>query len=140
MSERIVSFDEAKDLIFHKDKQLPYHPNGMRFTLYDKAGKEVFSDTYYSVGGGFILNHQEAMKDGTLGEQNHPLPYPFKTGQELLDLCNANRMTIAQIMMENEKSWRSEKEIKEGLLNIWNVMVKCVERGCHQEGILPRRT
>lgn len=137
LGKKFIAFEENTDLLFHYDKQLPYHPNGMRFTLYDQANKELYSDTYYSIGGGFILNHEAATKDAKLGESNHPLPFLFSTGQQLLDLCTANKMSIEQIMMENEKTWRSEAEIKQGLLNIWNVMVDCVERGCQHEGILP---
>jgi L-serine dehydratase len=137
LSNHKVSFNEPEDLIFHYDKQLPYHPNGMRFTLFDEKLKELYSDTYYSIGGGFILDHSHATKDATIGESDHPIPFPFLTGQELLNICKKESMTIEQVMMENEKTWRSEKEIREGLINIWNVMEKCVERGCHHEGILP---
>ena len=137
LSKFPIHFHDKEDLLFHYDKQLPYHPNGMRFTIYDGDKKELFSDTYYSVGGGFILNHETATSDATLGETNHPLPFPFTTGNQLLELCNQHHMTIEQIMMENEKTWRSEPEIREGLLKIWQAMQDCVKRGCHQEGILP---
>lgn len=134
-TKKSIPFHESEDLIFHADKQLPFHPNGMRFTLYDEKNQEIFSDTYYSTGGGFILNHAETSKKTT--DTSHKLPYPFTTGQELLDLCNKNNISIAQLMLENEKTWRTETEIKKGLLHIWNVMVECVQRGCNQEGILP---
>lgn len=137
LSQQVVPFVESNDLLFHYEKQLPYHPNGMRFTIYDKEQKELFSDTYYSIGGGFILNHQEATTEATLGEKNHPLPFPFKSGDELLKLCSSHQMTIEQVMMENEKTWRNESEIRQGLLHIWKVMQQCVERGCQTEGILP---
>ncbi|MFN4174973.1 MAG: L-serine ammonia-lyase, partial [Parachlamydiaceae bacterium] len=132
-----VQFDEPQDLVFHMDKQLPYHPNGMRFTAYDKEKNEIASEVYYSVGGGFIIDHASAMKDAHLVENAHKDPYPFTTADELLNLCKKHHMTVREIMMENEKSWRSEKEIKEGLLKIWHVMKACVERGCSEEGILP---
>jgi L-serine dehydratase len=132
-----VPFIEGKHLLFHKDKQLPYHPNGLRFRLFDSKEKLLFETTYYSVGGGFILSHEEATKDVHLGQIEHSLPYPFKTGEELLFHCKKQNLTIAQVMMENEKSWRDEKLIKERLILIWNVMMGCIERGCHHEGILP---
>jgi L-serine dehydratase len=132
-----IPFDEPHDLLFHYDKQLPYHPNGMRFTLYDDSNTELFTDTFYSIGGGFILNHKQATADATLGETNHPVPFPFTTSQQLLDYCNANNMTIEQVVLENEKTWRSEEEIRSGLIKIWKVMEGCVERGCQTEGILP---
>lgn len=132
-----VSFEESQQLLFHYDKQLPYHPNGMRFSAYDNRNKELKVEIFYSVGGGFIVDHASAGKDLHLGEGGHQLPFPFKTGDELLKICRKHNMTIEEVMMENEKTWRSEKEIREGLLKIWGVMKACIERGCHREGILP---
>lgn len=137
MGSHCIPFNESTDLLFHREKQLPYHPNGMRFTIYSAAGKELLSLVYYSVGGGFVVDHESASHDGHVIENQHKLPFPFLTGDELLVQCQLNNMTIAQLMMENEKSWRSETEIQEGLLKIWHVMEKCIERGCRQEGILP---
>lgn len=135
--KKTISFNEPAQLLFHYDKQLPYHPNGMRFTVYNANGKEIKNDVYYSVGGGFIIDHAAASKDTHLGEEAHKLPFPFKTGDELLDICRKNKMRIEDVMMANELTWRSEAEIHDGLLNIWNVMKGCVERGCQQEGMLP---
>lgn len=137
LNKKIVSFNEDQDLLFHKDKQLPYHPNGMRFTVYDEQNKELFSQVYYSVGGGFIVDHDTASQDKMLGDETHKLPYLFRTGDELLALCRKNNLTIKELVLENEKTWRSEAEIRQGLLHIWNVMKECIDRGCHQEGILP---
>ncbi|KAF3362765.1 L-serine dehydratase [Chlamydiales bacterium STE3] len=137
LGKKLVLFNETTDLLFHFDKQLPYHPNGMRFTIYNPNGKELLSQVYYSVGGGFIIDHDTASKDKTLGDEGHKLPYPFKNAEELLKLCRENRLSITQLMMENEKSWRSEQEIHDGLLNIWHVMEACIDRGCEQEGVLP---
>lgn len=132
-----IAFEEEKHLLFHFDKQLPYHPNGMRFIAYEQNSKELFSKVYYSVGGGFIIDHEAASKDVHLGEDAHKLPYPFNTAEELLRVCRINRIKIRDIMMENEKTWRNEQEIRQGLLKIWEVMKSCIERGCHQEGVLP---
>lgn len=132
-----IHFEESKHLIFHYDKQLPYHPNGMRFTAYDANRKELIVQIYYSVGGGFIVDHEMACKDKHLVENHHKLPFPFKTAEELLLIGRTHHLSIRDIMMENEKSWRSEADVKKGLLHIWNVMKECVERGCHQEGLLP---
>lgn len=133
-----VPYNESTDLLFHFDKQLPFHPNGMRFTVYDKNGIEIFHQVFYSVGGGFILEHQQATapKDQPK-EKVHTIPYKYDTAQQLLDYCEKTGLTIPQIVMENEKTWRSPEEIRAGLLNIWNVMKACANRGCHQEGILP---
>ena len=132
-----VPFNEKSDLLFHCDKQLPYHPNGMRFTAYDAQDKIILQKIYYSVGGGFIVEHDDAMQDKGIIQDSHKIPYPFKTAEELLVHCRCNHFSIAQLMMENEKAWRPEQEIKEGLLRIWEVMQSCVNRGCRQEGILP---
>lgn len=137
MGKQPSPFIENDQLIFHYDKQLPYHPNGMRFCAYDAKGKELLLQVWYSVGGGFIVDHETASKDKHLGEDNHKLPYPFKTADELLRIGRKNHLSIRAIIMENEKTWKTEEEIKKGLLHIWNVMKKCVERGCKQEGILP---
>lgn len=135
--KKTLGFHEDKDLIFHYATQLPYHPNGMRFTIFDAHRKELFSKVYYSVGGGFIVDHDTASKDKTLGDESHPLPFPFKTADELLKLCRQNQFRIEELMMENEKTWRSEDEVRSGLLKIWQVMKDCMDRGCEQEGILP---
>jgi L-serine dehydratase len=132
-----VPFNEETDLLFHYDKQLPFHPNGMRFHVFDAEGKELKVDVFYSVGGGFIVDHAAASADAHLGENAHKLPMPFKTAQGLLDLCRQHNIKIEDVMMTNELSWRPEKEVREGLLHIWSVMKACVDRGCHQEGILP---
>lgn len=132
-----IPFHEAQDLLFHMDKQLPYHPNGMRFTIYNAEKKELASHVYYSVGGGFVVDHAAASQTGQVISNAHKLPYPFKTAEELLKQCRAHKLTIPELMLENEKSWRSEEEVRKGILRIWNVMKKCIDRGCHQEGILP---
>lgn len=135
--EKKIPFEESRDIIFHMDKQLPFHPNGMRFTLYGMDKRELTSKVFYSVGGGFIVDHEAAKQDAHLIENHHSLPYPFHSGQELLEKCKEHNLSIAQLMMENEKSWRTEEEVKKGLLKIWHVMKACVDRGCHETGILP---
>lgn len=132
-----IVFQEASDLIFHYDKQLPYHPNGMRFTAYDEHNHPLLQHIYYSVGGGFIVDHETAMQDRTILQNAHQIPYPFKNAATLLELCRQHQLSIAELMMENEKTWRSEEEVKEGLWRIWDVMQACVQRGCVQEGVLP---
>lgn len=132
-----IAFNEDEHLTFHKDKQLAYHPNGMRFTAYNETGNEIFSKVSYSVGGGFIVDHETVSQDRSLGDETHEVPYPFKSAEALLQISRDHNMTIAEVILENEKTWRKEKEITDGLLNIWKVMKECIERGCHQEGILP---
>ncbi len=132
-----IQFKEEQDLLFHRDKQLPYHPNGMRFTFFGENGKELFSKVYYSVGGGFIVEHEHVHQGESVLPHEQKAPYPFKTAQELLSHCKANGFRIDELMMENEKSMRTEDEVRKGILNIWKVMCGCIARGVSQEGILP---
>ncbi|HEV2606559.1 MAG TPA: L-serine ammonia-lyase [Xanthomonadaceae bacterium] len=131
-----IAFDEKSDLVFNKGQKLPYHSNGMRFAAYDAAGNELATRDYYSVGGGFVVNHDEAAVDKIVPDTT-PLPHPFHSGDRLLELCAASGKTIAQVMLENEKVWRSEAEIRSGLLNIWKAMQECLARGTREKGVLP---
>ncbi len=134
--QKNIVFDPNNDLIFNRDKQLPYHPNGMRFRAYQEEVL-IFEQIYYSLGGGFIIDHVHAMQEKSEEVFSVSLPYFFETATELLDLCRTHQLTIAELMLENEKVWRSEEEIKAGLLNIWQIMQFSVNRGCQQTGILP---
>ncbi len=126
----------AFEIHFHKEQQLDYHPNGMKFTAFKENGDLLTSHIYYSIGGGFILDDRDINASQPHEAKASP-PYSFESAQELLTLCSKNHLTIAQLVMENEKTWRSEEEIRRGILNIWNVMQKCIDRGCHEEGTLP---
>ncbi len=134
-SQYPIAFEESQDLIFHYLDSLPYHPNGMRFSLFDATKTCLLSETYYSIGGGFIVNDQEIGQSKT--QEKPPVPYPFSTGKELLKHCKATGFSIAKIMLENEKTWHTEAEIKAWALKIWSVMQGCIERGCAESGILP---
>ncbi|MEP6482809.1 MAG: L-serine ammonia-lyase [Rudaea sp.] len=131
-----IAFDEKTDLIFNKRQKLPYHSNGMRFTAYDAAGEILATRDYYSVGGGFVVNHDEAAEDRIVPDTT-PLPFPFHSGDELLKLCKDAGKTIAEVIMANEKVWRSEADIRSGLLTLWKAMQDCVARGTREKGILP---
>ncbi|WP_215781849.1 L-serine ammonia-lyase [Paludibacterium sp. B53371] len=131
-----VAFVEKEHLILYRRETLPYHPNGMRFTAYDAAGAVVFTRIYYSVGGGFVVNEEAAGAD-RIALDSTELPYRFHSAKEMLAMCREQGMSISQLMMENEKVWRSEEEVRRGLLNIWEVMQACVRRGAEREGIMP---
>ncbi|MBW8829176.1 MAG: L-serine ammonia-lyase [Burkholderiales bacterium] len=135
-----VSFDEKTDLIFYRRESLPFHANGMRFIAYDTAGRELSSRTYYSVGGGFVVS-DEVAADGTRQKQIAPdttvLALPFHSGEELLEVTQREKLSIAQVMRRNEHHWRTDEEIDAGLLRIWGVMKACVERGLRTDGVLP---
>ncbi|MGY0232823.1 L-serine ammonia-lyase [Longispora urticae] len=121
------------ELTLHRRKSLPLHPNGMRFTAVDAEGHVLRARTYYSVGGGFVVDEHT----GQIKEDDTPVAYPFKTGDELLRMTKESGKSISEIMMANELSWRSEADIRAGLLHIWQVMRDCVQTGCSTEGILP---
>ncbi|OWY37500.1 L-serine ammonia-lyase [Xenophilus sp. AP218F] len=136
LGSRAVPFVEGEHLILHKKKTLPYHPNGMIFEAFDAAGQSLSKRAYYSVGGGFVVD-EAAIDAGFAPPGVTELKHPFKSAAELLALCQRHGKSISQIMLENELSWRSEEEVRAGLLNIWSVMQACVKRGCEREGILP---
>ncbi|POZ60816.1 L-serine ammonia-lyase [Chromobacterium alticapitis] len=136
LGKREIDFIEGEHLILHKKKTLPYHPNGMIFEAFDAAGNSLSKRAYYSVGGGFVVD-EAAIDAGFAPPGVTELKHPFKSAAELLALCQRHGKSISQIMLENELSWRSEEEVRAGLLNIWDVMQACVKRGCEREGILP---
>ena len=131
-----VGFDEKHDLIMNKRQKLPFHTNGMRFTAYDAAGEEIATRDYYSVGGGFVVNQDEAAEDRIVADTTD-LPYPFSSGAELLERCEANGLSIAALMFANEHAWRGGEEIRIGLRELWSAMQQCVQRGIRETGTLP---
>jgi L-serine dehydratase len=133
---QVIGFDPERDLVFYRRKQLGLHPNGMMFTALDEAGELLKRGEFYSVGGGFVIQTDE-QGEPQLVEQTTPLKYPFKSGRELLDQCEANGLSISQLMLENESAWRDKEAISRQLLKIWHVMQQCVEKGCETEGLLP---
>ncbi|MEU6229823.1 L-serine ammonia-lyase [Streptomyces sp. NPDC047042] len=132
--EIAFSFDD--DLVLHRRKTLPYHANGMTLWAYDATGAELLSKTYYSVGGGFVVD-EDAVGADRIKLDDTALKYPFRTGDELLRLTKETGLSISALMLENERAWRTEDEIRAGLLDIWRVMQACVSRGMSREGILP---
>ena len=136
MGEHCIKFSEKTDVIMHRRKALPFHPNGMTFVAFNQAGGELRNATFYSVGGGFIVDETAAGSD-RIKEDDTKQPYPFLSAVNLLIHCANHDMHISDVMMANEKVWRSEEEIRSGLLNIWKVMQTCVNNGCLNEGILP---
>lgn len=130
-----IAFTEATDLLFHKAENLPYHPNGMRFSLFDAAGQCLFTEVYYSIGGGFIVNDAD-VHNQTLSHALN-VPYPFSTAQELLNHCNTHHLSISDVMRANELALKRFPDLDAAVLNIWHVMQQCIERGCREFGILP---
>ena len=131
-----IGFDEKHDLIMNKRQKLPFHTNGMRFTAFDAAGETIATHDYYSVGGGFVVNKDEAAEDRIVADETL-LPYPFHCGDELLAQSATSGLSIAQMMFANEQAWRTPIQIEAGLDEIWAAMQACVARGIRQEGTLP---
>ncbi|GHE30318.1 L-serine ammonia-lyase [Streptomyces vinaceus] len=131
-----IAFDEPSQLILHRRRSLPYHANGMTLFAYDAAGAPLLEKTYYSVGGGFVVD-EDAVGEDRIKLDDTVLKYPFRSGDEMLRMARESGLSISAMMLENEKAWRTEEEIREGLLEIWRVMQACVARGMSREGILP---
>ncbi len=131
-----IDYDERQDLIYHRQESLPFHANGMSFTAFDAAGEIVSERIYYSVGGGFVVDETAAGADRIV-EDITVLPYPFRTGAELLKICQETGLSIADVMLKNECVWRSEAQVRAEILQLWQVMKECVHNGTHNEGILP---
>jgi len=131
-----LAFDESRQLVMHRRKTLPYHPNGMTFLARTANGDVLCERTYYSVGGGFVVDETAAAGDRIVPDRT-PLKYPFLTGADLLDRCRDSQLSISEVMLANELAWRPEDEIRAGLQRIWQVMQDCVQEGCETEGVLP---
>jgi L-serine dehydratase len=135
-----IAFDERNDLVFHRRESLPFHANGMRFAAFDATGALLTERTYYSVGGGFVVS-DEVAADGarhkTVAPDTTVLPHPFHTGAELLALTERLSCSIAEVMRRNERHWRDDAAIDEGLDRIWRTMQACVARGIATPGVLP---
>ena len=117
------------------DENLPFHPNAMTLVAHTDTA-ELHRDTYYSVGGGFVVDAAQAAS-GVLDMDRTELPYDFSSAVELLELCRTHHLSVAALMLANERTWRSEDEIRCGLLTLWRAMQDCVEQGLTHEGILP---
>ncbi|WP_309124538.1 L-serine ammonia-lyase [Arthrobacter sp.] len=133
---RDISFDPEVDLVLHRRQRLDYHTNGMRFTAYNASGMSLLAREYYSVGGGFVLDEDEINSDVSVGS-TVPLPYPFESGAQLLDIAAATGKPFSGIVFANELVSRSEEEVRSGLLEIWDVMQDTIRRGSSTSGILP---
>ncbi len=132
-----IDFSPDEDVVLHRRKSLPFHPNGMIFTAY-ADGTLSLARTYYSIGGGFVVDEDDAGRP-VLRPDSTPLPFPFATGAELLGHCEATGLQVSEVMLANESARRPEAEVRSGLLGIWRVMAACVDKGCTTPGVLPGR-
>jgi L-serine dehydratase len=129
-----VAFDEPTDLIFNKAVFLPFHPNGLTFAAFDAAGEPVVAETYYSVGGGFVVRQGEGSDSAVTPVA---VPHPFASAKQLLAAGRDHSLTVAEVVLANEAVRRPEAETLAGLDRIWAVMSACIDRGCRTDGILP---
>jgi L-serine dehydratase len=129
-----IAFDEPMNLLFHGNEVLPGHSNGMRFTAHDAALQVLAREEYYSIGGGFIV---QAGAEANTGAARATPPYEFNSGARLLEHGRAQGLEIHELIMARERTWRSDADIRAGLLRIWQVMQDCVRRGFEAQGLLP---
>jgi L-serine dehydratase len=119
------------DLVLHRRRSLPEHPNGMTFTAFGADGAELLRRTCFSVGGGFVTDSGGVRTDDT------SLPHPFSSAAELLSLTRTTGLSISRLMLVNETAWRREADVRAGLEHLWSVMNGCIDAGLDAEGILP---
>ena len=127
-----IEFHPARDVIFLMNESLPFHPNALTFLCTLNNGAQI-AETYYSIGGGFVIKEGEGDSAGTIVD----LPFPIDYSSDLLHWCMKSGLSIAEVVMENEHAWRPEADTKSGVLRIWQTMKECIYRGCHIGGELP---
>ena len=127
-----IDFDPREDIEFLATESLPFHPNGITFLATLKNGEDI-AETYYSIGGGFVIKEGEKATAGSSAQ----LPFPIDKADDLLHWCRKTGLSISEVVMENENAWRQESETRRGVMNIWQVMRDCMYRGCHTDGVLP---
>lgn len=131
--QQLVAFNPMEHIRFLATESLPYHPNAMSFLITSRSGEQS-SETFYSIGGGFVVKEGDDQMTATLNLQ---LPFPTNTADELLHWCLRTGLSVSEVVMENETAWRSELETREKLMRIWQVMNDCMYRGCATQGMLP---
>jgi len=135
LGEHEIAFDEPMQLLFMHHERLPRHSNGMRFTALGEGQRVLREEDYYSIGGGFIVRGDE--EEAPEAHAHAAPPYPFESGDDLLQQSREHGLEIFELMLANERSWAPQAEVRARLLHIWDVMQKCVQRGFHQSGVLP---
>ncbi len=129
-----VTFNEKQDIIFHRRKTLEKHANGMRFTAFDNENNSLLEKTYYSVGGGFVIGEDTQLEQ--VIEKHLKLPFDFQSGDSMLEMAKNSGLSISAMMQKNERTWRTDTEINEGLDYLWSTMDNCIDKGIKTEGVL----
>jgi len=137
LGKHAVELDPEVQLVFHRREKLPLHANGMRFTALTESGQALVERIYYSVGGGFVVDHTGAPADGSTPADQVSVPYPFNSAAELLSHSVEHGLSISGLMLENEKALVPEALVRRRVVEIGNAMSACIWRGCEREGILP---
>jgi L-serine dehydratase len=133
-----MRFDPERDLTFDYGPALPGHANGMILRATDAQGDVILQETYYSIGGGFVLTAAELDAAGeTKKTSRAAVPYPFDTADEMLRMARESGLSIAAMKRANELKFRSASDLDQGIARIWDVMNACISRGMEREGILP---
>jgi L-serine dehydratase len=130
---QFVKFDETSDVVFNRDRQLPYHSNGMSFTALDSSGQILRAQNFYSIGGGFVVGDEGPAPQAATA----PVPHEFHSAAQLLTLCSSGNLPIWKLMFENESALRSPQEVLTGIDRIWQTMQESIERGMSTTGLLP---
>ena len=136
LGKETIDYNHEIDLKLFRRKSLPLHPNGMIFSAFDKNGKELAQKTYYSVGGGFVVDDSNE-KGNYIAEDETAITYPYDTATELLEYCERKSLKISDVMIKNESAWRPENKTREALLRLWSVMQETVNNGIANKGLLP---
>jgi L-serine dehydratase len=131
-----VGFSERDDVVLNRRKSLPAHPNGMRMTAYDEQGGTLVERTFYSVGGGFVVD-EDGIGAERIVQDDTVQPYPYRSAAQLLEHTRRTGLSISDLVLANECVWRSEQEVRDGLLHLWAVMQDSVRAGCEARGQLP---
>ena len=133
-----LTFDPKKDLVFDYGPALPGHANGMILKATDAQGDVILQETYYSIGGGFVLTAAEQVEaGGSKAKARADVPYPFESADEMMEMAAKSGLTIAQMKLANELKFRSKADIDKGIARLWEVMNHCISRGMEGTGILP---
>ncbi len=134
----LIPFLEKRDMVFHFSEFLPYHPNALRLTAWADDSNPILVRTFYSVGGGFVLRDDETESSNTETKtETVSVPFPYASCHQLMSMCFSSGLSIDQVVMENERTWRDDSRIYEGLDHIWEVMKQCIDRGTQTRGVLP---
>ena len=133
LGEFPIAFSASEDIRFHRDENLPYHPNGMTFIAINADGEVMRTENFYSIGGGFVVGEEGPLKSGA----SPALPYPFRNAAELMQMCADRHLRIWELMLHNESAIRPEAEVRSGIERIWKTMESVIERGMSATGTLP---